>query len=539
MKIRKPIRIILSLVLSLGLALMFSGPVLASEDELLSEVRGLLMEYYVDPLSEEVLNASTIQEMLTKLGDENTEYLTGSEFEAFLDGLDRTFSGIGVELQMAPQGALVTKILAGYGAEKAGLKAGDIIIEADGFSLVDKSLEFCVSKLKGPEGSKANLKIVRGAETLSFAVVRQQIVLPLVEGRILENRIGYLAIYSFGEETPAQFQRQFEKLKAQGANSWIIDLRGNGGGYTQAAFELLGYLIGNKTAVIVKDNGDVYTAIQAKKQDQELEGPIILLTDSFTGSASEIVAGAVKDHNRATLLGKTTYGSGRVKALVPLSNGDYLKMTIQRFFSPGNKAIDQVGVSPHLNLVSAEGLELAALLLKNSNTKIEDKTGYLKLKAGPNDFILSLADLRQEKNWQAGQRLFDIVRSADLKLGTEEGWSSVSEEFLKERENIYYPGYSKVGNLTQVPLNKMFTITFNCYIDYETINGESIELIQLNTGERLPCTFTAVDRFRLKAKPQKELQAQTDYWLVIHPEVKSADGRHIRGGVARIQTLGS
>jgi carboxyl-terminal processing protease len=96
MKIRKPIRIILSLVLSLGLALMFSGPVLASEDELLSEVRGLLMEYYVDPLSEEVLNASTIQEMLTKLGDENTEYLTGSEFEAFLDGLDRTFSGIGV-----------------------------------------------------------------------------------------------------------------------------------------------------------------------------------------------------------------------------------------------------------------------------------------------------------------------------------------------------------------------------------------------------------------------------------------------------------
>jgi len=543
MKSKKRIQLLMVIILAVCLTLGTPLPAYAGENDMLSEVRELLRENFVDPVSEDVLQAPTIEEMLDKLGDKNTQYFTKTGYDQFMDTLNRSFSGVGIELQMVPQGVQVTRVFPGYGADKAGIKQGDIITEAQGDSFAGKTSEYCVTKLKGPEGTKVDVKIKRGTDTLSFTLERMQIVLPLVESKVLENHIGYIAVYSFGTDTGTQFGENFNSLKEKGVDSWIIDLRDNGGGYIQAAFDLLGYFIGDKTAVIVKNRSPLALAYGATKQNNTLEGPIILLANGYTASASEITTGAIKDYSAATILGETTYGSGRVKALMSLSNGDYIKMSVDRFFSPSYNSIDEVGISPHLDLTGFDELSMAVMLLKNQNLDVAqsdtlDKTGYLQLDAGPNDFVLSLAGLRKTENWKLGKKIFDTAyKCTTLKLGGVDGWEAFPEEYLNQRQKIYYPGYADSGNLRKVSLDKKFTVTFGQDMDWKSVSADSIELINADTGERTKCNYVFTDKVSMKVNPQTPLKAKAEYWLVIHPDIKDAAGNYITGGVAVAKTV--
>lgn len=530
--------LIVALCLTLGAPLLAYG----GENDALAEVRELLKNKYVDKVSEDVLSAPTIKDMLAKLGDRHTQYMTKADYNQFLNTLDRAFSGIGIELEMVPQGVLVTKAIEGYGASKAGVKAGDIITEADGKSLAGKTSEYCVTILRGPQGSKVQVKLKRGAQTLSLNLERAVIELPLVEGEVLENHIGYIAVYSFGQETVAQFDKQAKALKEKGVDSWIIDLRNNGGGYTQAALELLGFFIEDKHAVILKDRSILSIVYPAVKQAYTLQGPIVLLTNQFTGSSSEIVTAAIKDHNKATIIGETTYGSGRVKALVPLTNGDYLKMTVNKFYSPDNNPIDEVGIAPHMNLSGVDELRTAVMMLKEQDKdvvkqKTGDKTDYVLLSAGLNNFAISLKDLRTPENWKLGQKIFDSAYvTTTMKLGGLNGWEAFPEEYLTERQKLYYPGYAESGNLHGIPLDKKFTVTFTNDMDWQSVNADGIELIDAATGERMKSDFTFVDKRVMKVVPQSKLKGDNEYWLVIHPTVKDAEGRNITGGLALAKT---
>lgn len=538
-------RFILLVILLMTLCLALGAPLLAyaGENDALSEVRALLKDNYVDSVSEDVLSAPTIKEMLARLGDRHTQYLVKEEYDQFLNTLDRAFSGIGIELEIVPQGVLVTKAMEGYGAAKAGVISGDIITEADGYSLTGKSSEYCVTKLRGPDGSKVLVKVKRGIQTLSLTLERMVIELPLVESEILENHIGYIAVYSFGQDTVAQFDQNAQALKEKGVDSWIIDLRNNGGGYTQGALQLLGYFIENKNAVILKDRSIVSLAYRARKQAYTLEGPIVLLTNGFTGSSSEIVTAAIKDHNKATIIGETTIGSGLVKSLMPLSNGDFLKMTVNKFYSPNNLPINEVGIAPHINLSGVDELDTAFMMLKDQNKEIAkndigDKSGYIQLNAGPNDFAISLESMREPQSWMLGKKILDSAYvSTTMKLGGLNGWEPFPEEYLNERQKIYYPGYSQVGNLPGIPLDKKFTLTFTKDMNWESVTSESIELINTVTGERVKCNFSYPDKRVMMVCPQANLKADCEYWLVIHPTIKDAEGRNIKSAVALSKTV--
>lgn len=544
MKIRKHFKLwlVILLIIPLILGIPLAGAA-AGEDQAVVEVRELLRDYFVEPVAEDVLNEPTIKGMLGKLGDQNTQYMPKADYENFIGSLDRSFSGVGIELEMVSQGVLVTKAIAGYGADQAGIKAGDILIEADGVSLVGKTSEFCVSRLRGPAGSFTHLKVKRGIETLSFKVKRMVINMPLVEGKLLEDHIGYIAVYSFGMETVSQFDQNAQALKAQGADSWIIDLRNNGGGYTQAAMELLGYFIEDKTAVILKDRTPLAVAQKAIKQAYTLEGPIVLLANGFTASSSEITTGALKDHAKATIIGQTTYGSGRVKALMPLSNGDFLKMSVNRFFSPNNHPIDVVGISPHIDLSGVDELAVAVMLLNSSYLAVAkedagDKSGYIRLNAGPNNFTLSLTDLRKAENWQLGKKILDSAYvTTTLKLGGLKGWQAFPEIHLTQREKIYYPDYVKAGDLQQIPLDKQFTVTFSHDMDWDSVEADSVELIDSLTGKRIKCDLSFNDSQKMKVIPLSKLKANQEYWLVIHSSIKDSRGLNITGGVALAQTV--
>ncbi|RNC62812.1 MAG: Carboxy-terminal processing protease CtpB [Candidatus Dichloromethanomonas elyunquensis] len=542
MKYGQRLRLAAAVLLIVCLVLGAPLAAYAGENDMLSEVRALLKDKYVEQVSDDVLNAPTIKEMLQKLGDRNTQYFTKAEYDQFLNTLNREFSGIGIELEQVPEGIQVTKVMEGYGAAKAGMKPGDMITEAGGNSFAGKTSEYCVSILRGPEGTKITVKVKRGTEILSMELERMVITLPLVEGKVLDGHIGYIALYSFGTDTVSQFNAQAQALMKQGADSWIIDLRNNGGGYTQAALDLLGYFIGDKHALITTDRSILAIVYNATKQNYTLQGPIVLLTNAYTGSSSEITTGAMKDHNAATMIGETTYGSGCVKALMPLSNGDYLKMTVNKFYSPNFNAIDKIGISPHIDLSGVDELKTAEMMLKDSNQDVSqkdtgDKSGYIRLDAGPNHFAVSAEELRKQENWAFGKKILDSAYvTTTLKLGGANGWEAFPEEYLNERFKIYYPGYIQAGDLRGISPDKKFTVSFNQEMDWGSVQAGSIELINSSTGERTKCTYDFTDKKTVRVTPESKLQADTEYWLVVHPTIKDAQGRNITGGVALAKT---
>ncbi|QHA01528.1 S41 family peptidase [Dehalobacter restrictus] len=539
MKFGKSLRFLMTVLLVFCLGLGLPLQAYGAENDALDEVRTILQEQYVDVVPDEILNAPTVEKMLQRLGDKYTEYMTAAEYDDMISSLNMSFSGIGIELEMVQQGVKVTRVIERYGADKAGIKQGDIILEADGYSLAGKTSEYCAGKLRGPEGTKVRIKVKRNAQILSFTVVRMKIVMPLAEGRVLEGHIGYIAVNSFGEDIATQFGKQALALQEKGVDCWIIDLRNNSGGYTKAAMELLGYFIGDKSAYIMKARGNLGIVDTAVKQAFTLEGPIVLLINGYTASASEITSAALKDYGKATVIGETTYGSGRVKALIPLSNGDYLKMSVYRFFSPYYNPIDEIGIKPHLDLTGVNELNTAVLMLKNykSEDKSQDKSGYIQLEAGPYVYPLSVKELRQTENWAIGKKILDSAYvTTTLKLGGPNGWEPFPEEVLQDRWQIYYPGYEKAGDLKNIPLDKVFNVSFNRDIDWNSVTADGIELINAATGERVKCTYTFVDQQRMIVKPATKLQADTGYWLVIHPTIKEAKGQAITGGVASATT---
>ncbi|MFA6808837.1 MAG: S41 family peptidase, partial [Eubacteriales bacterium] len=313
----------------------------------------------------------------------------------------------------------------------------------------------------------------------------------------------------------------------------------NGGGYTQVAFDLLGYFIGNEPATIVKDRSALALIYSATEQDYILDEPMVFITNQYTGSSSEIVTAAVKDYEKATIIGQTTYGSGRVKQLMPLSNGDYLKMTIKRFYSPKDNAIDEVGVKPHVELEGIDEATAAVLMLADyGKDSSDDKSGYVQFNAGPNDFAISLESMRKPEFWQAGNKLLDTVyMTTNMKLGGTNGWEAFPENLLKERQKLYYPGYVEAGSLSNIPLDKKFKIAFNQDINWSTVGLENIELINASTGERVKCNYTYDDKRVMWVNPNNNLELDTDYWLVIHPDIKDVNGNNISGGVAVAKTV--
>ncbi len=543
MKLRKTYRLLIALILVLSLAMGAPFMAFGSQDEVLGEVRSLLKNQYVEVVSDDVLEAESVEEMLKRLGDRHTQYLSAEDYDFFLNTLDRSFSGIGIELEMVAQGVLVTKVFEGYGADKAGIIPGDIITQAGAESLAGETSEFSVSRLKGTAGTKVDVKIKRDTQTLDLTIQRMNIELPLIHSEVLENDIGYVLVYSFGLETATQFDKHVRALKEKGVDSWIIDLRNNGGGYTQTALDLLGYIIGEKNAVVLKDRSILSIAYKATKQDymlDTLEQPIIFLTNGYTGSSSEIVTAAVKDHNKATIIGETTFGSGRVKALMPLSNGDYLKMTINKFFSPHNYAIDEVGIKPHMNLDGVDELQTAVLMLKDNAVQEDsaDKAGYLQLNAGPNDFAIALEDMRKPEKWELGMKILDSAYvTTTLQTGTSEGWEPFHELYLKDRSRIYYPDYVRAGDLPNIPLAKKFTVTYNKAVDWKSTTPESVELINTVTGERVKCVLDFTSDRIMTVTPSAELEPATEYWLVLHSTIQGVDGANFTGGVAVAKTV--
>lgn len=532
------IKIIASL--ALAVSLLISTPVLAAENTL-PEVRTLLQNQYVDPVSSEVLNAPSIEATLQKLGDPHTIYFTSKQYQDFINSMDMTFSGIGVYIELAPEGIRITSVMEGSPAAEAGLKQDDIIIQAAGQSLAGLPQETAVGLLRGPDGSAVQITVQRGVTTLNVEVTRRAIEIPTVDGKLLKEGIGYIAIHTFGATTPAGFDQTVKDLKGKGAKAWIIDVRDNPGGYLNSALSLAGYFIGEQTALQTKDRSGTYVTYPGEKQGVTLSEPTMFLTNENSASASEILTSVVKDYHKATIVGNRTYGKGSVQSMFPLADGSVLKMTIAKFFSPYGNEINKVGVNPDIKILNSDSEKVAELLLDSALQpvgKISGNEGLVQVFANSKFWEISLAQARTPDFWQAYGELVSTLSSDNVQKGVGQSWLNFSDQEKAKGWPLYYPNYRELTGLQGVPLDKKFTVKFSGPINWQTVTSESLELIERESGKRVPLEFTPLNDQELQVIPTDLLQAGKTYWLMTHPTIQGKDGVGLRdGALAVIQTV--
>lgn len=518
-------KIAILLVLILTLILSSQSFAFAAADEA-SQVRDLLNNYYVDPVSEQVLNASSIEDMLKALGDPYTTYFTANEYQDFINSIDQRFSGIGIHMDIVPQGVLVTSVIKSSPAEETGIQEGDIITVADGMSLAGKKAEEVLPILRGESGSKVQLSIMRGTQALSLTVTRRQIEVSTVEGKVLDGHIGYIILSSFGDTTADDFAKTVDNLVSQHVDSWIFDLRNNPGGYLDTALNLAGYFIGGNTAMQMKGQTGSTEYPAAVDHGWTINQPMIFLINEYSASASEILSGAVKDYHKAVFLGKTTFGKGVAQSMFALDGGGMLKMTTSRFYTPEGHKIQKVGISPDLAISNTDSLTAAEILLQSSRTNSLGAPSF-KVQTAGNTFIVAASQVSQRKYWQSWSEILSSLPATGLTLLTADGESTVSNADLQYRWPLYYPSYEWIGSYANTSLDKRFTVHFSEPVNWDTITDSSIELINSVTGERAKLDFHTEGPKDLYIIPKDKLQPGTTYWLVIHPAILGQDGRPV------------
>lgn len=282
-------------------------------------------------------------------GDPYTEYLSKKEAEDFDNQLSGTFSGIGAELgKDTGDNIVVISPIAGFPAEKAGLKAQDIIIEVDGESVAGKTISEAVGKIRGEQGTKVKLKVIRNKATeVNLEITRETITLPSVESKILEGNIGYLKVTRFGEDTVSLATKAANEFKTKAVKGVILDVRNDPGGLLDASVGLSSlWLESGKTILQEKRDGKVIRTFNAKGVPVLKGIKTVVLINEGSASASEITAGALKDNGAATLIGIKSYGKGSVQQLERLGDGSVLKVTIARWYTPNGANIDKEGIKP-------------------------------------------------------------------------------------------------------------------------------------------------------------------------------------------------
>jgi carboxyl-terminal processing protease len=313
--------------------------------EPIEEVRNYVENYYVDKVDDSVLHLPTINEILSKL-DPYSVHFTAEKYQQFMNAINQSYVGIGIGLEQQEQQTIIPTVYPDSPAERAGLEEGDIIVSIDGNNTFGLTIEEIARLLQGEANTKVSLLIQRGEETKSVEVTREEIVFPTVVAEPLAGNAGYIYIASFNEDTVPELQQTLAKMP--GIEHWIVDLRDNPGGYVDSALEMLGMFPTIQTALIVKHRDDKPQEYKAIPQKRKFTGPISLLINGNSASSSEIVAGALKATNNATLYGQTTFGKGLMQSLFELQNGDVLKLTTYRFYTPKGEVIQQTGITPHV-----------------------------------------------------------------------------------------------------------------------------------------------------------------------------------------------
>lgn len=350
-------------------------------DGKLSSIEQIVDKDYLREIDENKIFDETIKGYVEGLNDEYSQYFTKEELDKYkTDNIEGQFVGIGVYIiQDTEKNAIrVLAPIKGSPAEKAGILAGDYIVKVDDQAYTGEQITEATNKMKGKEGTKVKIQIIRDEKNLDFEVERANVRVNPVEADIYEENIGYLKISSFDQGSGSEVTKKVEELKEKNIKSLMIDLRNNGGGIVDEAIEIAD-LFTNKdsTLLITKDKHGNENISKAKK-DKVIEVPIIVLTNENTASASEILAGALKDNNVAKIVGTTTFGKGVIQELLTMKDGTGLKLTTNEYYTPNRNKINKVGIEPDEKIELPEEYKNILSIPKEVDTQLNKAIELLK-----------------------------------------------------------------------------------------------------------------------------------------------------------------
>lgn len=319
--------------------------------------------------------------MMASLGDPYSAYYTQEEYEDLTTETTGSYKGIGVVMQQKTDTMQVEVVRCYEGApgEKAGLLPGDIVLEVNGEDVSSMELSEVVDKVKSSEDGIAHLTIAREREQeeLQIDVPLEEVNIPVVDHEMLEENIGYIALYEFTEQTQPQYEAAFQELEEQGMERLIIDVRGNPGGLLTSVCGILEDILPEGLIVYTEDkdgNRQEYTC----DGKNELDMPLAVLVNGNSASASEIFAGAIQDYGLGTLVGTTTYGKGIVQSLIPLSDGSAIKTTTAKYYTPKGRCIHGTGIQPDVEVELAEGLQQQAVVSHEEDNQLQKAIQVVK-----------------------------------------------------------------------------------------------------------------------------------------------------------------
>lgn len=319
--------------------------------DLLQRVIEELQTRYYKPVDVSKLSTAGVNGALKSLDDPYTVYLTPAEAQAFAEKEAGQYYGIGAALEKHKQGLVITTVFAGSPAATAGLKPGDVIISVDGQPTADVPIDTSITRIKGAEGTHVKLEIQpkAGGAAKEYDLVRRRIEIPETRKKMEHaggQKVGYVQLYEFGGFAARDLRRDVVALQQRGAQSFILDLRYNGGGLLTQAVDVTGIF---QTGVVTSTAG-----LHSPREVLTTNGPVatpkkmVVLVNGYSASASEIVTGALKDHRRAEIIGTRTFGKGLVQTIVSLGNGAALKLTTAVYLTPNGTDINKKGITPDI-----------------------------------------------------------------------------------------------------------------------------------------------------------------------------------------------
>ena len=346
----------------------------------LSKYRRLIDKYFLGDIDEEKLKEGAIKGYIEGLDDPYTEYISKEDMDDYMADATGNFVGIGIYMVKNTESnkIMVLSPIKGSPAEKAGILPGDLIISVDGVSYTAEDMSVASNKIKGEAGTTVKMEILRGTETKEFELKRESIKVNPVEGKVLQNNIGYIEFSSFDEGTADEFKAKFEELQRQGIKSLIIDLRNNGGGIVDEATAIADLFTNKGSTLLITKDKDGNEDITYAESDKAIDVPIIVLTNENTASASEILAGALKDNNVAKIVGTTTFGKGVIQELLTMKDGTGLKLTTNEYYTPNRSKINKVGIEPDENVELPTEYKNALTVSQEQDTQLNKAIELLK-----------------------------------------------------------------------------------------------------------------------------------------------------------------
>ena len=322
-------------------------------------LQGQLDRTFLYDMDEETMKDGIYKGFVSSLGDPYTVYYTAEEYAKLMESTSGAYVGIGIQFSQDPTTGICTvlRVFRGSGAEEAGMAVDDVLSKVDGVDVTgETNSDNIVSKIRGEEGTTVEIEVYRPSikDYVTLEVERRSVQMDTVEWKMLENNVGYIQITEFDSVTYDQFSEALTDLKGQGMTALVLDLRNNPGGLLDQAVKIADDFISEGTIVSTKDKND-REAVSSADSAVAYEGPLAVLVNGNSASASEVVTGALKDDGLATVVGTTTFGKGIVQNIIPFSDGTAMKITSANYYTPNGTCIHGIGITPDVEVEAESG----------------------------------------------------------------------------------------------------------------------------------------------------------------------------------------